>query len=139
MKKIAILALAVLFCPLAMANNSAAPVATPAQRQQAEVIIVELVSAMEEFVTLLEGINSKETADAAADRLPVLAAKANAIVRKGKGMGNFRFKAPGLEAKLGRIMEEHEARTRLAVQNLVSNQCYGSYKLIYVMQNLKNL
>lgn len=136
MKKIAILALAVLFCPLAMANNSAAPVATPAQRQQAEVIIVELVSAMEEVVTLLEGINSKETADAAADRLPVLVAKANAIVRKGKGMGNFRFK---VEAKLERIMEEHEARTLLAVQNLVSNQFYGSYKLIYVTQNLKNL
>lgn len=134
MKKIALLAIAVLCSPLAMANNSTAPVATPAQRQQAEVLAGEMISAIDEFATLLEGINSKATADAAADRLPVLKAKIEAIIRKGEAMGEFEY--PELEAEMQPIIEELQARVLQAIQNLVENQCYGSYKLINAMQNL---
>ena len=134
MKKIALLALAVLCSPLAMANNSTAPIATPAQRQQAEVLANEILSAMDELATLLEGINSKATADAAADRLPVLKAKVEAIIRKGEAMGEFEY--PELEAEMQPIIEEIQARALQALQNLVENQCYGSYKLIDAMKNL---
>ena len=128
MKKIALLTIAALCSPLAMAYGSTAPVATPAQRQQAEVLAVEMLSAMDEFATLLEGINSKETADAAADRLPVLKAKVEAIIRKGEALGEFEY--PELEAEMQPIIEEIQARVLQAVQNLVGNQCYGSDKLI---------
>ena len=134
MKKIALLAIAVLCSPLAMANNSAAPVATPAQRQQAEAIADEMLAAMDEFATLLEGINSKESADKAADKLPVLKAKVEAIIRKGEALGEFEY--PELEAEMQPIIEEIQARVLQAVQNLVDNQCYGSDKLINAMQNL---
>ena len=134
MKKIALLALAVLCSPLAMANNSTAPLATPAQRQQAEVLAGEMISAIDEFATLLEGINSKATADAAADRLPVLKAKIEAIIRKGEALGEFEY--PELEAEMQPIIEEIQARVLQAVQNLVDNQCYGSDKLVNAMQNL---
>ena len=134
MKKIALLTIAVLCSPLAMANNSTAPLATPAQRQQAEAFAVEMLSAMDEFATLLEGINSKATADAAADKLPVLKAKIEAIMRKGEAMGEFEY--PELEAEMQPIMEEWLARVNQAVQNLAVNQCYGSYKLVNAMQNL---
>ena len=136
MKKIALLALAVLCSPLAMANNSTAPIATPAQRQQAEVLANEILSAMDELATLLEGINSKETADAAADRLPVLKAKVEAGIRKGEAMGIDEFEYPELEAEMQPIIEEIQARVLQALQNLVENQCYGSYKLIDAMKNL---
>ena len=134
MKKIALLAIAVLCSPLAMANNSAVPVATPAQRKQAEAIAVEMLAAMDEFTTLLEGIKSKESADAAADKLPVLKAKIESIIRKGEAMGDFAY--PELEAEMQPIIEELQARLLQAVQNLVENQCYGSYKLVNAMQNL---
>lgn len=93
-----------------------------------------MLSAMDEFATLLEGINSKETADAAADRLPVLKAKVEAIIRKGEAMGEFEY--PELEAEMQPIVEELKARVLQAVQNLVVNQCYGSYKLVNAMQKL---
>lgn len=134
MKKIILLTIAALCSPLAMAYGSTAPVATPAQRQQAEVLAVEMLSAMDEFATLLEGINSKETADAAADRLPVLKAKVEAILRKCEAMGEFEY--PELEAEMQPIIEELQARVLQAVQNLAENQCYGSYKLVNAMQNL---
>jgi hypothetical protein len=34
------------------------------------------------------------------------------------------------------IVEELKARVLQAVQNLVVNQCYGSYKLVNAMQKL---
>lgn len=134
MKKIILLTIAALCSPLAMADVSTAPVATPAQRQQAEAVAVEMLSAMDEFATLLEGINSKETADAAADRLPILKAKIEAIIRKGEAIGDFEY--PELEAEMQPIVEELQARVLQAVQNLVANQCYGSFKLVNAMQNL---
>lgn len=134
MKKIALLTIAALCSPLAMAYDSTVPVATPAQRQQAEVLAGEMISAIDEFATLLEGINSKATADAAADRLPVLKAKVEAIIRKGEALGEFEY--PELEAEMQPIIEEIQARVLQAVQNLVDNQCYGSDKLINAMQNL---
>lgn len=134
MKKIILLTIAVLCSPLAMANNSTAPIATPAQRQQAEALAVEMLATMDELATLLEGINSKETADAAADRLPVLKAKLEAIMRKGEAMGNFEY--PELEAEMEPIVEELQARVLQAFQNLAENQCYGSYKLVNALQNL---
>ncbi len=134
MKKIILLTIAALCSPLAMADGSTAPVATPAQRQQAEAIAVEMLSAMDEFATLLEGINSKETADAAADRLPVLKAKVEAIMRKGEALGDFEY--PELEAEMQPIVEELQARVLQAFQNLAENQCYGSYKLVNALQNL---
>lgn len=137
MKKIILLTIAVLCSPLAMANNSTAPIATPAQRQQAEALVAEMLSAMDEIVTLLEGINSKATADAAADRLPVLIAKLEAIFRKGEAMGDFEY--PELEAEMQPIIEELQARVLQAFQNLAVNQCYGSNKLVNAIQNLQNL
>lgn len=134
MKKIALLTIAVLCSPLAMANNSAAPVATPAQRQQAEALADEMLATIDELATLLEGINSKESADKAADKLPVLKAKAEAITRKGEAMGEFEY--PELEAEMQPIVEELLARVLQAVQNLAGNQFYGSDKLINAMQNL---
>ncbi len=134
MKKIALLAIAVLCSPLAMANNSTAPLATPAQRQQAEALADELLATMDECATLLEGINSKATADAAADKLPVFKAKVEAIMRKGEAMGEFEY--PELEAEMQPIVEELQARVLQAFQNLAENQCYGSDKLINAMQNL---
>lgn len=139
MKNTALFAAAVLCSPLALAQDATAPAAT-AVTMDAETAMSELVGILEEFATILEGINDKASADAAAEKLVVLGEKLKAMQAQAENLPQAD------EATQMRIMNTYLprlmgalGRLETAAQKLSANNGYDSEALLNALNALNGI
>ena len=139
MKNTALFAAAVLCSPLALAQDAPAPAAT-AVTMDAEAAMSEMVNLLEEFVTILEGINDKASADAAAEKLVNLGTKLQALQEQAENMPEAD------EATQMRIMNTYLprlmgalGRLEAAGQKLEANNAYDSEALLNALNGLNGI
>ena len=139
MKNTALFAAAVLCSPLALAQDAPAPAAT-AVTMDAETAMSEMVSLLEEFATILEGINDKASADAAAEKLGELGNKLQAMQAQAENMPEpdeatqmriMNTYLPRLMGALGRL--------EAAAQKLSTNNGYDSEALLNALNALNGI
>ena len=135
MKKILILAAAVLCCPVLQAVQ--APSETPFARPVEETsrIIDDCVAAMNDVLTTYEGIKDTQTADAAADKLKPLHIRMQQAVDKVNSIGEADAATQNLfMTKLLPMLFVNGARTNAAMERIRENDYYGSEKLRHFLE-----
>ncbi len=134
MKKIAFLAAAVFCSPVAFAQE--APVAaTVAPAADAEAVVDAILAKLEEMVVVLESVNDRATADAAAEKIAAIKAEVDDLTAQGEALGEpdeatqeriaqkamtviFTI-APRIE-KAGSRIEEHDFYGSEALKNIIN-------------------
>ena len=139
--KTTIIALAAMAAPLMMAQEAApatpaAPAAETPAVDQAEYAKYqaparETINAMKQIIEVLQGVNSKETADAAAPKVKELIEKMNTLKAASEGLPE-----PS-EAIQAQLKAEFETELQGILQGMMGtfmpiamNQCYGSEALM---------
>lgn len=131
------MAAALLCCPLVPAQEAAAPTAPAASAvtpAEAEAAVDVIIAAMNELVTVLEGINDKASADAAADKLNEIKTRMMATQATLDNMSSLdEATQQKIGLKLLPAVFMLAPRMDEISKKLESNDCYGSQALQAVM------
>lgn len=139
MKKLAIMAAALLCCPLVTAQDAATPAATTAPATAASAADAEaaadaVIAAMNELVTVLETIKDKASADAAAVKLGDIKARMESMQAALDGMDSLdEATQQKIGMKLLPAVFMLAPRMEKAAENLEANDCFGSDALKAIM------
>lgn len=137
MKKSAILAAALFCCPVLSAQEAApapAPAAAPSAAEL-EALVNEIVTAMNDSVSILESVTDTASADAAAVKLVALAENLEATQGKLEAMGENLDEESQmmLLQKLFPVIMTVGPRMEAASTRIVENDFYGSEALKAVL------
>ena len=125
---------AVLSLPVVSAQELAAPSAEVAAMMST---VQETLGALENMVIALEGIKDKATADAVAQKLPELAAALRRAEEKMEADDavSLEMQAALMPQVMPKLMELMP-RIEKALNNIETNDCYGSQALKDALMNL---
>lgn len=125
---------AVLSLPVVSAQEPAAPSAEVAAMMST---VQETLGALENMVIALEGIKDKATADAVAQKLPELAAALRRAEEKMEADDavSLEMQAALMPQVMPKLMELMP-RIEKALNNIETNDCYGSQALKDALMNL---
>ena len=123
--------------PVAPAPEAQASTVDPAEYAKYEAPARESLNCMKQLMDTLKGVNSKETADAAAPMVEKLMASAEELHKQSESLPE-----PS-EAIQNKLKEEFEGELRGIIGSmmgtflpLLSNQCYGSQALMEALEPL---
>ena len=87
MKKIAILAAAVFCSPVTFAQEAPVAATVVAPAADAEALVDTILGKLEEMVVVLESVNDRASADAAAEKINAIKVEVEALTAQGEALG----------------------------------------------------
>jgi hypothetical protein len=136
MKKIAFIAAAVFCSPVAFAQE--APVAaTVAPAAEAEALVDAILGKLEDMVQVLESVNDRATADAAAEKIAAIKAEVEALTAQGEALGEpDEATQERIAAKAMTVIFTIAPRIEEAGARIEENDFYGSEALKNVINEM---